>query len=185
MAYPSDNHDHHDSSCSMGLRQRVFPVRRVALVPSDSGWIGCDSVFYCHWPGYSPITKRAPSSFRDYSQCSYLPGSHRGEFPRWDSICHIVRKLFCPNHEPISFDTEDCGMTKPLLSVVILGVITSLLLSLTNIYTRNRIEENRLYWQSETTRELLKDRGLSPSKNQDRNNPTCMPWQINKLEVPG
>ena len=76
-------------------------------------------------------------------------------------------------------------MTKPLLSVVILGVITSLLLSLTNVYTRNRIEENRLYWQSETTRELLKDRGLSPPKNQDGNNPTCMPWQINKLEVTG
>ena len=76
-------------------------------------------------------------------------------------------------------------MTKPLLSVVILGVITSLLLSLTNLYTRNRIEENRLYRHSETTRELLKDRGLSPPKNQDGNNPTCMPWQIRKLEVTG
>ena len=76
-------------------------------------------------------------------------------------------------------------MTKPLLSVVILGVVTSLLLSLTNVYTRNRIEENRIYWQSETTRELLKDRGLSPPKNQDGNNPACMPWQINKLEVTG
>ena len=76
-------------------------------------------------------------------------------------------------------------MTKPLLSVVILGVITSLLLSLTNVYTRNRIEENRLYWQSETTRELLKDRGLSPTKNQDGNTLPCMPWQINKLEVTG
>ena len=61
-----------------------------------------------------PNTKRAPSSRLSSVQLSTCCTE---EF-RWDRF-GIVRKLFYPNHEPISFDTEDCGMTKPLLSVVI------------------------------------------------------------------
>ena len=76
-------------------------------------------------------------------------------------------------------------MTRPVLSVLILGLITSMLLSLTNLYTRNRIEENRLYRQNETTRELLKDRGIRLSETQDGEAPPCRPWQTNKLEVTG
>ena len=76
-------------------------------------------------------------------------------------------------------------MIKPLLSVVILGLITSFLLSLTNLYTHNRIAENRLYRQSETTRELLKDRGLHLPSNQDGDTTPCMPWRITKVAVTG
>ena len=76
-------------------------------------------------------------------------------------------------------------MTRPVLSVLILGLITSMLLSLTNLYTRNRIEENRLYRQNETTRELLKDRGIRLPETQDGPALPCRPWQTNKLEVTG
>jgi len=76
-------------------------------------------------------------------------------------------------------------MTRPVLSVLILGLISSMLLSLTNLYTRNRIEENRLYRQNEATRELLKDRGITLLETQDGKALPCRPWQINKLEVTG
>ena len=76
-------------------------------------------------------------------------------------------------------------MTRPVLSVLILGLITSMLLSLTNLYTRNRIEENRLYRQNETTKDLLEDRGIRPSETQDEKALPCRPWQINKIEVTG
>ena len=76
-------------------------------------------------------------------------------------------------------------MTKAILSFLSLGLIALGTLYLTDTYTRSRVEDNRLYQQNETVRELLKDREITQQPNSTGGTNPCDYWQITKLEVAG
>ena len=64
-------------------------------------------------------------------------------------------------------------MTKAIFSFLALGLIALGLLYLTDTYTRTRIEDNRIYQQNETIRELLKDREITQQPNNTEGTTPC------------
>ena len=76
-------------------------------------------------------------------------------------------------------------MIKTLLTVFILGLGTSLLLSLTNTYTRDQITENRRLHKNHMLLKLLSDHDLRRHINTASQRPECTDWQIRKVKAPG
>ncbi len=76
-------------------------------------------------------------------------------------------------------------MIKAIAGVLLLGLGASLLLSLTNQYTHNKIHANKMLHQNELFRNLLTDHEIETPGTATLNSSNCSDWIVRKVTSPG